>query len=232
MANPQQLLQGMIGVCSRNIPNFNIQYKDEHFSQKLLGFILRWVLPFNRAFMSKYTTTFYPHVYFPSHSWMMENPMRAFKILAHEYVHLWEEKERGRWAYKLAYASPQVFAALSLLAFFAFLWTPMLWALVFFVFALPWPSIGRRNIERRGYLMSFAVNYWRYGSVMQEQIDHVLDQFTKSYYYFMWPLRKWMLKLLWKDIQTLKDKTIFVSRYGAPYMHVHEVLITDGAVNK
>jgi hypothetical protein len=163
---------------------------------------------------------------------MMENPLRAFKILSHEYVHLWEEKDRGHWRYKLAYSLPQVLAAFSLLAFFAFLWTPMLWALVFLVFALPLPSIGRRNIERRGYLMSFAINYWRYGSVMQEQIDQVLNQFTKSYYYFMWPFRKWMLKLLWKDIQTLKDKTVFVRRYGTPYLHVHEILIASGAIKQ
>ena len=40
----------------------------------------------------------------------------------------------------------------------------------------------------RGYTMSMAVNYWRYGTIRQDQKDHVVTKFTGPDYFYSWPL--------------------------------------------
>jgi hypothetical protein len=65
--------------------------------------------------------------------------------------------------------------------------------------ALNWlgAAVGRAAGEIRGYTISMAVNYWRYGSVLEETEDWIVQQFTSSAYYFMLPwgwLTRWVLR--------------------------------------
>lgn len=224
------LFHSMASLCARAITGFEIRYKDEHLTQRVLGFVLRWIIPFNRRYMTNYTSTFYPRVYFPNRTWVKDNPMRAFKILAHEYVHLWDEKKRGALRYKGAYIMPQVLALLSLLALGAFYWKPALFALGFLLFALPWPSPGRRDIERRGYKMSMAVNYWRYGTIRETQIEWILTKFTRSYYYWMYPFSSKVRAFLRKDAESIKDGSVFLGADSSPFIAVNEVMKSAGAI--
>ena len=80
-------LDALVAQIQIRIPKFEIRYKDESLFMKFLA-VLVWI--FNRRFMTDYTTTVAPKVYFPSRAWADANPRRVWKILAHEYVHLHE----------------------------------------------------------------------------------------------------------------------------------------------
>ncbi len=211
----------LASLCGKEIPGFEVRYKNEHFLQKLIGFFLRWVIPFNRNYMKQYTTTMYPRVYFPGREWVKKNNyLHAFKVLAHEYVHLYDEREEG-FKFKYRYTSPQTHSLLAVLAFGAFWWPPMMGALGFLVALLPFWSKGRRDIERRGYAMSMAVNYWRYGSVKEDQIKWVVRQFTGPSYYFMWPFSKDMDERIRNDVRKLESGRM---RRGKPYFDIYKIL--------
>lgn len=229
-ADKRKLYDSMVFLIAKNIPGFEVRFKNEHFLQVLIGFVLRWVIPFNRHYMTRYTTTVYPYVYLPSREWLREKGyLKAFKILSHEYVHLWDEKNEGHVRFKIRYLYPQVFGLFALFAFFAFLWTPALWALVALAFLGPGPAPGRRDIERRGYLMSLAVNYWRYGNARIEQFQDIVRQFTGWAYYLMWPFKS-ILALLQADFSSLRTGTLYMSPRSVPYAQVFELLREHGVV--
>lgn len=175
------------------IPGFDIRGKQNSLLMRVLSLLLF----FNKRFMDSYVTTVYPRIYVPSwwgkskHRWKAE-----MEILAHEYVHLRDRKKLG-WAFNLLYLSPQIFSLLAIGA----VWN--LWFLLALVFLLPWPSPGRAWLEFRGYRMSLAIKYWTlverkvneeklYTFVEKYDITWVVDQFTKSSYYFMFPFRKYL----------------------------------------
>jgi hypothetical protein len=67
-AEAKVLYDELVAVITREIPGFKIRFKTDSRLQKLIGFVLRWVIPFNRRYMTDYTSTFYPDVFFPSRS--------------------------------------------------------------------------------------------------------------------------------------------------------------------
>ena len=222
------LYMAMVDLCVRRIPGFEVRYKNTNRLQKVIGFILRWVIPFNRRYMTDFTTTLSPYVYFPSEEWVQASYMRAFKVLAHEYVHLWDERAQGSFYYKASYMMPQALGLLPVFALFALLWAPAIWNLLALAFLLPWPSVGRRNIERRGYLMNMAINFWRYSSVTVEQKNWVIGAFTGSGYYFMWPFKGHMERLINQDLNALMDGTLIKGNHGLPFYQVRNLIETSG----
>jgi hypothetical protein len=92
------------------VPGFRVAFKDKSVSQKVIGFFVR---PFNPTYMTKYISTFYPVVYFPTQEHYESNPRSSFTILAHELVHLLDTRKHPLW-FRLSYLFPQV---LSLVAF-------------------------------------------------------------------------------------------------------------------
>ena len=176
----KEILDELVATIKARLPKFDVKYKDESLFQRFLGFIMF----FNRAYMTQYTTTMFGKVYFISRAWVEANPKQAWKILAHEYVHLLDDDDHPVM-FTLSYAFPQISALGALAALGAF-WTP--WALVALVFLLalaPWGSKGRTKAEMRGYAMSMTVNYWRYGSISQGTKDHVMSSFWGPNYYYM-----------------------------------------------
>lgn len=163
------------------LPNFAIKYKNKVWHQKLIGFLVK---PFNKGYMSHYTTTMFGKVYFPSEEFVKARSGRLWKTLAHEYVHLLDARDQGL-KFSLRYLMPQLLAVLSLLAIFAFwnLW--FLLALGFLGFAGPWRAKHRAKSEYRGYAISMAVNYWRHGSIDQSQKDWIAHTFYGPDYYYM-----------------------------------------------
>lgn len=107
------LFSDMTDLCGDEIPGFEVRYKNQSASSKVLGVLAR---PFNSAYMTRFTTTRYPRVYFPSEKFVADYPWGAAKILAHEFVHLSDAKSEGFFRHFLGYAFPAwLFAAFWLL---------------------------------------------------------------------------------------------------------------------
>jgi len=97
-------LRAFEGVVRQHYPELRIEFKTDSFLQKALGFLL---YPFNPLYMTKYTSTFAPVVYFPSREAYEENPRASFSLLAHEFVHLLDTKKHPLW-FRFSYLFPQV----------------------------------------------------------------------------------------------------------------------------
>jgi hypothetical protein len=115
-------LQDFEGVVRREVPKFEVAFKDESKLMSLLGFLS---YPFNPSFMTTYTTTWGTKVYFPSKAFYTGDPGKSFRILAHEFVHLWDSKQHPA-TFKLSYLFPQLLAVLPLLAYAVLAW-PHAW---------------------------------------------------------------------------------------------------------
>jgi len=177
---------------SKDIP-IKVAYKNESRLMKLIGMILF----FNKGFMDMYITTLSDTVYYPSKLWVQENPRDAMLLMAHEYVHMKDNRRLGKIAYPIMYLFPQIFAILSLLVVLSF-FIPYAWlSLVFLLCAGPIPSPSRKYIELRGYKMSLYASYlYMKGELFSDesiaksldnQIEYYNSQFTGAAYYFMWP---------------------------------------------
>jgi len=178
------------------VPGFQLAWKDKSSSQKLLGAIMK---PFNPGFMTSYTTTFYPKVYFPTQERYESDPTRSFMTLAHERVHLLDTKA-SPLGFRLSYIYPQVlfvpFVIVGVVLAVFFGW----WSLIAFGLGLlclaPWPSPGRVRLEQRGYAMSLATLYWLTGDISFARKDSIRKQFlTMAYFKMSWSpkaIDKWL----------------------------------------
>jgi hypothetical protein len=167
------------------VPGFKLDWKDKSSFQKLLGAIMK---PFNPNFMTSYTTTFYPKVWFPTQAGYESDPARSFTTLAHERVHLLDTMA-SPLGFRLSYIYPQVLAVPLLLAGAALAFFFGLWSLIAFGLGLaclaPWPSPGRVRLEQRGYAMSMAVVFWLTGEIPFARKDSIRKQFLSMAYYKM-----------------------------------------------
>ena len=82
----------------------------------LLMKLLSKILFFNKRFMSSYVTVIGNKVYVPQLPWKENNPYGATEVLAHEWVHMKDNKRLGI-AFKLLYLMPQILTPLCLLGF-------------------------------------------------------------------------------------------------------------------
>jgi len=115
-------LKAFEGVVRREIPSFEVAFKDESKLMALLGFLS---YPFNSDFMERYTTTWGDTVFFPYQEFYEETPEKSFRILAHEFVHLSDSKLHPL-TFKLSYMFPQILVLLPLLAYAVLAW-PYSW---------------------------------------------------------------------------------------------------------
>lgn len=119
-------------------------------SSILMWIIAFFVYPFNRKFMSDYTTTIFGRVYFPD-GYVESDPEGAWRTLAHEGVHLVDAHGHEPW-FSLSYLFPQVLVLPALLGFMFF--PAWLVSLCIVALLLPWPAPWREHWERRGYRMT------------------------------------------------------------------------------
>ncbi len=219
----RQLFDELAEFIKGEIPGFEIRYKNESWFQKLIG-VLTWV--FSRHYMTNYTTTMYPIVWFPSRAYIDERPWKATKVLAHEYVHLYDAKGRHRW-WGFRYAGPQTWLAFGAaigLTTVGILLGPPWWVYLFSLLAVaPWPAAFRRDAELRGYSMNMVCNVWRHGSVKRSTIDWIVDHFIRPDYFFMWPFRKDMTKRVVEAEGEITFGRIFKGHNGKPYADVIRV---------
>ena len=205
--NYDEKLKELEGVILDRVPNFKIKFKDESLGMKILG----KVLFFNKSFMTDFITTIGDTVYFPSRQSYETRPKSSFFTLAHEYVHILDDKLMK--AYKLKYLLPQVLAILALLGVFN------LKALFFLVFGLPIPAYWRAKIEMRGYGMSVAVRKWA-NVVSDSFLNYSVEQFITANYYFMWPFKK----AVQKELQTYMDTDDCLKDENLAYSDVYNIL--------
>jgi len=220
-----QLFDALQVLIRRRIPKFKIRYKDESRWQRFVGKLAF----FNRKYMTNFVTTSGPNVWYPSRKFIQESKIRAFKILAHEYVHMLDRKKHPI-VFEMVYAAPQwlmLFVFLSLLAIWFSNW--WLTALTSLIFLAPWPAFGRAILEIRGYGMSIAINIWRHGSVLDSTKENIENNFTGWNYYKMWPfketVKKWIAdyERLTYNIDAIRtDETIL--EQSEAYQEVYELL--------
>ena len=156
----------------KRITPFQIKFKSTSWSQKVLGFLVQWYVP---SYLTHYTTVIGRSIYFPNED-LVNHPTTRFTI-AHEIVHLLDQRRLSTPLFLLLYLSPQIFA-LGVLSF-PWLAYDALW---FLLFGLPWPSPGRAYLEARAYGLELSL-YQRSGY----KIDHkrFIDIFLSPGYYFM-----------------------------------------------
>lgn len=178
------LVKAFEAELERHAPGFRVAFKDESALMQLVGALVR---PFNRRFMTSFTTTIGKTVYFPSRAHYQESPARTFTTLAHEFVHLTDDEKHGVW-FKVSYLLPQLLALPALVAsVIALVFTSWAWAAVVgsFLLALPWPSPWRAKWEARGYTMTLAVIQWMTGVMRPEQRESIAENFYGPDYYYM-----------------------------------------------
>ena len=173
-----------------------ILYKDESLLMKIIAKILF----FNKDFMKLYVTTLGNRIYYPTRKYVEDKPETAVHVLAHEFVHINDDKEMGFIKYEFLYLFPQVLAVFAGLSVFAFFNLGFLWCLSFLVFLTPIPAKWRKDFELKGYKMSIFIyqtylERLRYDSLKQEKILQryarmVATTFFKGpAYYYMWPIK-------------------------------------------
>lgn len=148
-------LDRYIEALARELPGFAVCYKDESRVQRLIG---RLVRPFNRDYLTRYTTVMFGRVYFPSRRWAACcRPAELYRILRHEAVHL---RDARRF--------PVVFPLSYLL--------------------LPPIGPGFRALwDWRGYAESLRVDVELGRPIGDETIEHIARRFTGPDYLFMLP---------------------------------------------
>jgi len=186
-------LKKLVDLCKEVIPSFKLTYKTDSKFMKVLGTLSKL---FNPEFMTVYTTTVGSTVYLPSKEVLLADQRVYFGVLAHELVHMREQRQTGSVLYMLKYFAPQILGVLALLAIFAVTSVWFLLALFFLIALAPLPSPGRANIELNGYTMSMAVDFWFEGSIGADELEWIALQFTGAPYYFMWPFRGGLMKEL------------------------------------
>jgi len=207
---------------TQTIPGFEMRWKDRGPGSGWQKFIGK-VMFFNRGYLTGFVSTFGSRVYWTSRVDFEANPRWSFKVLAHEYVHLWDAKQTKGW-FSFSYIMPQLFVLLGLLAVFA-VWFSSWWlmALSALVCALPLPAYWRMKWEYRGYTMSMACNAWKHGDVQDSTIDKLVAHFTSGEYYFMWPFKRAMKRRLEAAVTQIHNGDVMT--WGKPFQHVK--VITD-----
>lgn len=116
-------LKRMEGYLQQEVPDLKIAFKDQSLYHKAIGLLLA---PFNRNYLSTYTTTMGSTIYFPTQAFYEKNPEESSVVLAHEFVHVCDSKKD--WYFKLAYMFPQVLVILPVLLYVVLAW-PHAWIL-------------------------------------------------------------------------------------------------------
>lgn len=170
--------------------NIEVKFKDESKLMKILG----WVLFFNSNFSKNFVTTIGSTVYYPSRDWIKNHHDASIKLLAHELVHI-KDNKKFSFLFGFLYLFP---LSLLPLSFSCYLFMPFWAAALISLFCLlPFPAPWRMHFELKAYKMSLFVNdlfLREKGLSSTDRYIELCDQaremnkyFTGPFYYFMWP---------------------------------------------
>ncbi len=200
------------------VNGFENRFKDESFWQKILGFLMFW----NRRYMTDFISTFFPFVYWPNRKSYTVDKRGSFKGLAHEWVHLLDDRDHRGW-FGFSYISVQVWAIVSVLALLS-IWFG-LWFLFFLaglLFLAPWPSPWRLKWEVRGYAMGLAIEYWTRGRISDSHIEGVIEHMTGSGYYFTWWSKRGVRKRLDAVVRAIERE--YITTWSEAYSGVSGIV--------
>lgn len=174
----------VIDTASAYFPDLKIKFKNQSLLIKLLSKLLF----FNKNFLTSYTTTIGSTIYYPSKEFYNKNQTKAFLILMHELVHVYDAKKINKFLFSFLYLTPQIFCLLFIPLFLLGLYVP---AFLSLLFLLPLPSYFRKVAEQRAYLCSLytmqKLNDKRVSNFnLDIESSFYQKQFTNSSYYFMW----------------------------------------------
>jgi hypothetical protein len=211
-----ELFDKLWGCIKRRIPDLQIRYKDETWYWKLAPKGLR-----------EAASTIGKTIWFPSYE------KRSWKVLAHKYVHVIDKQETYQPApFMFSYTFPQILSLLALVAVglaitFGDIPALVVCSMLSLAYLAPWPSPPRANLEERAYAMSMAINYWRYGSVLDSTVEWVGGAFTSWVYYkMMWSKQSAMNKARqMADIIAMSDGKYM--RQHKAFHDVRELLEVD-----
>jgi len=163
----------LVDEFSEVVP-LKVKFKDEAWEMQVLYIFIFW---FNPEFLTRYTTVIGNTIYFPDRSYIQQHEGGAMKTLAHEVVHILDADRQGMGPFALAYLFPQ-FLTLGVV-FFPFLG---FWALIFLLFALPWPAPFRAEYEARAYALDLLMTP---KEIREEELDRICSLFRSWDYYRM-----------------------------------------------
>lgn len=157
-------LQRLIADLESEFPRFGIRFKDESAIQRAIARLL-W--PFNREYLTRYTTVWFGRVCFPSHAWCSGlGAHELYVILRHEAVHL-RDARRFPVVFELSY-----------------------------LFALPTVFTARAWWEWRGYAETMRAIHETGGDLSDTLLDHIARQFTGPAYLWMCPFPRFVRRRL------------------------------------
>lgn len=191
---------------------FEICYKEESRGMRFASVMLTIFCP---TFMTHFTSVIGNRIYFPSRKFIERDEYGAMRTLAHELVHLLDQRRVSKPAFMISYLFPQSLAV----GVFAFPWLGW-WALLFLLFLAPIPSWPRFYFESRGYAMNVMTAR---PSRKQAILDGSIRQFTGWNYYRMYPFSKSVYNKIadWVDKgESGKDKILM--KVLLIYEMVHE----------
>jgi ABC-type multidrug transport system fused ATPase/permease subunit len=177
-------MKNIIDNATKYFPTLKIKYKDSSFFMKLLSYILF----FNKVFMTKYTTTIGPTIYFPSEAFIKLRPISSLNILLHELTHINDSMKFGTFLYSFLYLFPISLFPFMLL-FLIFSWKIAL--ILIILCMLPLPAYFRMHFERRAYFVSLYVinslsKKMDFNPFLEDNKKYFISQFKAPAYYFMW----------------------------------------------
>ncbi|MSP72556.1 MAG: hypothetical protein EXR76_10320 [Myxococcales bacterium] len=153
MGASKERLDALLEVLHRELPGFSLRYKDEDRLQRLIG---RLVWPFNRHYMTVYTTVMLGRVYLPSRIFAEAlGPDATYILLRHEAVHL-RDARRFPVLFQLSY-----------------------------VLCLPVGFTMRAVWEWRGYVETLRAHHEVFGDVPEALLDAIAERFTGPDYLYM-----------------------------------------------
>ena len=181
-------------VVLKNNPKMTVQLKADSFWQKVISIIF-WI--FNPYYMARYITVLGDTIWLPS---KVLSEHALYEVLVHENVHIKQKNKYGAFLYSLAYLFPFTLILLGIpLAIFASKWFLLLVGLSL----APLPAVFRFYFEVEAYRTTLIL--MRERGVMSieslaQTVAWVVEQLSTKLYYFTWPFKKHIEKVLLDEI--------------------------------
>jgi len=192
-------------VVLQNNPKMTVRLKADSFRQRAIG-LLFWL--FNPFYMTRYITVLGDTIWLPA---KVLSEHALFEVLVHENVHIKQKNKYGAFLYSLAYLFPLTLIFLGIpLAIFVSKWFLLLAGLSL----APLPAAFRFYFEVEAYRTTLILMRDR-GVVSIESLTQVVawvvEQLSTKLYYFTWPFKKHIEKVLLDE--ALFNKPIYSDLY-------------------
>lgn len=177
----------------------------------------------NPRFMSHFFTIIGNKIYAPLDIIEAMTDAQLLQILMHETIHAFDRKKYGNLLFSAAYLFPQILAVLApvgvVLAAVTgnLLW---LWLLTSLVFLAPIPAPFRAWFEIKAnrsdisFVKKVVYNNRTGDEIPGNYVELISERYINGEYYYMWPFRQHVIKLL-KVKPDVSDKAyLFVAKWA------------------